>query len=565
MKPIDDKNWNEQEQTFINNKAELISETINEIIEERHESGFPLAFCKEAVRRFDYSIIMKNNEESQTWLHNFTGNLDDDKMHIKRLFDKKLYNTMDYALKNKNNLSKIKDNGLRKAIRENNKNLKTLKEEAGLLSEDIAWKCFIQYREVLSDKHFKSTGRKMDEKIANEKAMEEMYRFIDQTTLNMKKISKKKEKKETSYSLYMGVNTEQVLTALRNTKEKMSKQGFDDELIANTEKHMKSILSEEKYNIHKKFYSSYEIEEGIELAMYKDMSDTINNCYTGKTNELQEYIANNDNIKKFPTYQDQLLINIKKITEEPVIEEPQNIKEKSMFTQFENMASFEEQTTYRMKLLREKDRIDQIQFNFYSQNNTSKEMADAALRIEKCIGDWQNGIELTKTALPEMPAVHEYDDTKIMFVSKETWDSYLQQSGGDCYATIETFQICDMNKIVIIDKDCSTQVYEPHVESIEGKKYWKGFKEDETLTKAMEATKEIELSQQQDIQVSEIIPNTVEQNSTVEQDVKNPIDEYYANLAEEAGQYEAEMFEQYEGIDVAQFADGEVTFEPEFG
>ena len=260
-----------------------------------------------------------------------------------------------------------------------------------------------------------------------------------------------------------------------------------------------------------------------------------------------------------------MLINIKKITEEPVIEEPQNIKEKSMFTQFENMASFEEQTTYRMKLLREKDRIDQIQFNFYSQNNTSKEMADAALRIEKCIGDWQNGIELTKTALPEMPAVHEYDDTKIMFVSKETWDSYLQQSGGDCYATIETFQICDMNKIVIIDKDCSTQVYEPHVESIEGKKYWKGFKEDETLTKAMEATKEIELSQQQDIQVSEIIPNTVEQNSTVEQDVKNPIDEYYANLAEEAGQYEAEMFEQYEGIDVAQFADGEVTFEPEFG
>ena len=61
------------------------------------------------------------------------------------------------------------------------------------------------------------------------------------------------------------------------------------------------------------------------------------------------------------------------------------------------------------------------------------------------------------------------------FVSKETWDSYLQQSGGDCYATIETFQICDMNKIVIIDKDCSTQVYEPHVESIEGKKYWKGY------------------------------------------------------------------------------------------
>ena len=343
----------------------------------------------------------------------------------------------------------------------------------------------------------------------------------------------------------------------------MSAQGFDNELITNTEKHMKSILSEEKYNIHKNFYSSYEIEKGIELAMYKDMSDTINNCYTGKTSELEEYMAKNENVKKLPTYQSQLIINMKEITEEPItVPETQNAKEKSMFTQFENMASFEEQTTYRMKLMREKDKVEQIRFSFYPQNNATKEMGDAALRIEKCLGDWKNGIELTKTALPEMPAVHAYDDNKVMFVSKDAWDSFIQQSDGDCYATIETFQICDMNKIVIVDNECNTQVYEPNIETIDGKKYWKGFQEDKTLTKAMEATKEVVVSQQKDTQVNEIFNNTVVQEPIIVQDADNSIDEYYTNMAE---QYANELFEQYADIDVEQFANGEVTYEPEIG
>lgn len=563
MEPISEENWTKNEKDFINSKVDIISKTVNQIIEERHKSGVPLAFCKDAARRFDYSMRAKNNDETKAWLRNFTGNEEDDKLDIKRFFDKKLVNTMNHVDKYKNNLAEIKNKELIAAIKRNRKKIETLKHQSILWSEDASLKCFIRYREEQKKKHFKTTGRKLDEQIANEKAMEDMYHFIEKTTATMKKFSNK-EKKETPYSFYMGADTERVLTAVRNTREKLSTQGFDDELISNTENHMKSILSEEKYNIHKNFYSSYEVEEGIELAMHKDMIDTINKCYTGRTNELEEYVANNDNVKKFPTYQDQLLINIKKITENPIIEqETQDTKEKSMFTQFENMASFEEQTTYRMKLLREKDRIDQISFSFYPQNNATNEMADAALKIEKCLGNWENSIELTKTALPEMPAIHEYDDNKVMFVSKETWDSYMEQ-GGDCYATIETFQICDMNKIVIVDKDCNIQVYEPHIESIEGKKYWKGFKEDETLTKTIEATKEIELTQQKDVQVSENFSNSAEKTQIVAQETLNLIDEYYANIAEDAQQYQDEEFNQFEGINVEDFASGEVTWVPEY-
>lgn len=558
MEPISEENWTKKEKDFINSKSDIISETVNQIVKERHKNGVPLAFCKEAVRRFDYSMRAKNNDETKAWLRNFTGNEEEDKLNIKRFFDKKLINTMDYVDKHKNKVAEIKNKGLREAIKKNRKKIETLKYQSILWSEDASLKTFIQYREAQKKKHFESTGRKLDEQIANEKAMEEMYRFIDQTKTAMSKFSNKNEVKETPYNFYMGADTERVLTAVKNTREKMSAQGFDNELITNTENHMRSVLSEEKYNIHKNFYSSYEVEEGIELAMYKDMSDTINKCYTGKTDELKEYTANNENVKKFPTYQDQLLINIKKITEEPVAEqEIQNTKEKSMFTQFENMASFEEQTTYRMKLLREKDRIDQIRFGFYPQDNVTKEMADAALRIEKCLGDWQNGTELTKTALPKMPAVHDYDDIKVMFVSKESWDSFMQQSGGDCYATIETFQICDMNKIVIVDNDCNTQVYEPHIESIEGKKYWKGFTEDKTLTKAMESTKEVALLQQQDVQATH--------EQTVAQETMISIEEYYNNLAEDAIQNEAEVFGQFSNIDVSNFEDGTVTLEPELG
>ena len=164
-----------------------------------------MAFCKEAVRRFDYSMRAKNNDKTKTWLHNFTGNIEEDKLNIKRLFDKKLFNTMDYVDKHKNKSAEIKNSGLREATKRNRKKIETLRYQSILWSEDASLKCFIQYREAQKKKHFESTGRKLDEKLANEKAMEEMYRMIEQTTAAMNKISNKKREEETPYNFYMAL------------------------------------------------------------------------------------------------------------------------------------------------------------------------------------------------------------------------------------------------------------------------------------------------------------------------------------------------------------------------
>lgn len=483
MVPITDKNWSKKEKEFINGKSEIITDMINEMVKERVQNGFPLAFCKEAVRRFEYSMKKKDNEETKRWLKAFTDEQESDRLNVKRFFDKKLYNTMSFIYNNEYNLKEKKklyqelnsDTEFNEAVSANRENLKTLKDYSAILSEDDAWRCFIQYRDIQVDNHLASTDRKIDGNIANERALEDMYQFIDQTTIKMESLTKRK--KETSYVFYMRQDMERVMNAVKNTRTVLTEQGFDDILITNTEEHMKSMLSEEKYTIHKNFYSSYDIDQSIELAMYKDMFKSINNCYFEKNSELQEFVSNKKNTEKLPAFQAQLLVNIKKITEPPK-------EETSKFSQFDNVDSFEEQTTYRMKLMREKDRIDKKQFSFYTFKNTEK-MAASALKVQEHIGNWSQCTELTKATLPQMPAVHDYDGNKIMFVSKKSWDSYMENTGGDCYATIEDLQICDMNKIVVVDKDCTTQVYEPQVESIEGKNYWKGFKTDIELTKEM--------------------------------------------------------------------------------
>lgn len=488
MALIDDKNWSVEEKEFINSKSEIISDTVNELIKERVQNGFPLAFCKEAVRRLEYSMKKKDNEETKRWFQAFTDEQESDRLNVKRFFDKKLYNTMSFIYNNEYNLKEKKklyqelnsDTEFHEAVSANRENLKTLKDYSAILSEDAAWKCFIQYRDAQIDNHLASTGRKIDGNVANERALEDMYQFIDQTTADMESFTKRK--KETPYAFYMGRDRESVMNAVKNTRTVLTEQGFDDILITNTENHMKSMLSEEKYTIHKNFYSSYDIEQSIELAMYQDMFKSINNCYSEKDSELQEFVSNDKNAEKLPAYQAQLIVNMKSITEPPKAEA-------SNFTQFDNVDSFEEQTTYRMKLMREKDRTDKKQFSFYTFENTKK-MSASALKVQEYIGNWSQCTELTKATLPQMPAVHDYDGNKVMFVSKRSWDSYMQNTGGDCYATIEDMQICDMNKIVVVDKDCTTQVFEPQIESIEGKNYWKGFKMDRELTKEM--SKEVE-------------------------------------------------------------------------
>lgn len=485
-KPISDKEWTEEEKNIINSRIEQITDTVNAIVKERTESGFPLTFCKEAVRRFDYSMRKKNNKETQIWMKNFIGSPEEDQQNIKKFFDKKLYNTMSFVYNAERNpeenlYQKLKNgNELKRAASMEKDHLKTLKDYSAILSEETSWKCFIQYKEKQADNYFKATHRKIDGNIASEKAMENMYQYIDQTTAAMDKIRKKKE---TPYSFYMGADSKKVLSALKHTRESLMEQGFDEELIANTENHMKSVLSEEKYNIYKNFYSSYEPEQAVELAMYKDMFYSINNCQLGKNGDLKEYISNDKNAEKLPVYQAQLLINMKKITE------PEVQDKTSRFTEFENQESFEEQTTYRMKLMREKDRTLQNQFHFYTMPATEK-MAESLLKIQQHLGERSNCTELTNTTLPTMPVVHDYDEEKVMFVSKRAWDSYMKNS-GNCYATVENFQICDMNKIVVVDEKGFGQIFSPEIESIEGKKYWKGFQENRELTKEMNMGKEI--------------------------------------------------------------------------
>ena len=505
MRLINDKDWTEEEKKIINSRRELISDTVNTVIEERIEAGFPLAFCKEAVRRFDYSMKKKNNKETQIWMNNFTGSQEEDQLNIKKFFDKKLYNTMSFVYNaecnpKENLYQKLKNgNELQQAASVEKDHLKTLKDYSAILSEETSWKCFIQYKDKQSDSYFKSTHRKMDGNIANERAMADMYQYIDKTTEAMDKI---KKRKETPYSFYMGADGKRVLNTLKHTREALTEQGFDEELISNTENHMKSVLSEEKYNIFKNFSSSYEPEQAVELAMYKDMFHSINNCQMGKNDELKEYLSNDKNAEKLPVYQAQLLINMKTITE------PENQDKTSHFTEFENQESFEEQTTYRMKLMREKDRTTKNQFHFYPTPATEK-MTESALKIQKYLGEWSNCTELTSAALPTMPAIHDYDGEKVMFVSKRSWDSYLQNN-GNCYATVENYQICDMNKIVVVDEEkCS--IIEPQIETIEGKKYWKGFKENRELTKEMNMDNE-KKSQPQNEQNVFTEPNTYQED-----------------------------------------------------
>lgn len=472
-KSIDDPNWMQHERDNINQKAELISDVVNCVIKERSKSGFPLAFCKEAAKYFDNSLEQKDNPETKVWLNTFTDDADINRLHIKKFFDKKLYSTINNIYKK--NIDLDGNEELVRTIEETGSDrIKLLKDYAAVLSSDISWKCFIEYKNIQQKQHFSETGRKIDEKLANQKALSDMYHFIDETKEKLNIMNN-----TTSYDFYMGNDMQEVLLAVKETRERLTEQGFDDVLISNTENHMKSILAEEKWHLHKNLYSQYDIKQGIELAMYEDMYKTIKDFYFGRNTELNNYAENAKNAEKFPTYQAQLLINMKKITDSS------KNKEESGFTKFDNVKSYEEQTTYRMKLMREKDLVCKKHFDFYIFKSTRK-MASAALKVEDYLGSYDSCTELTSAQLPQMPTIYDYDGEKVLYVSQKSWDSYMKHADSDCYATIEDQHICDMNKIVIVDEKCRTQILEPQIETIEGKRYWKGFKKDEELTKSLE-------------------------------------------------------------------------------
>ena len=239
-KSIDDPNWMQHERDNINQKAELISDVVNCVIKERSKSGFPLAFCKEAAKYFDNSLEQKDNPETKVWLNTFTDDADINRLHIKKFFDKKLYSTINNIYKK--NIDLDGNEELVRTIEETGSDrIKLLKDYAAVLSSDISWKCFIEYKNIQQKQHFSETGRKIDEKLANQKALSDMYHFIDETKEKLNIMNN-----TTSYDFYMGNDMQEVLLAVKETRERLTEQGFDDVLISNTENHMKSILAEEK-------------------------------------------------------------------------------------------------------------------------------------------------------------------------------------------------------------------------------------------------------------------------------------------------------------------------------
>ena len=560
MRPITEKNWSEDEKRIINSRIKLISNTVNTMIEERAQDGFPQEFCMEAARRFDFSMRKNNNLETENWIKRFSGKEEEDRQNIKKFFDKKLHNTVSHLWElerthQSERYQKMKNGReLQKIASQYGTDLGTLRDYSSLLAEDVAWECFTTYRDERTKKHEQKTGRRLDPSVANERALSDMMQYIDNTISKMDKIRKKKEY-ETPYQLYMGNESEKVSDTIQKTYEALKEQKFDQEVIDNTLQHMKSNLKEEKYNIYKNLYPDFNTEQTVEMMIYQDMSKSINDCMLLKSNELQDYVKETRNVEKFPTYQAQLLINMKNVSI------PQEKSHKSLFTEFENQDNFETQTTYRMKLMKDEDNKYDKQFHFYAQP-FSKDMEAEVLKIQDHFRG-KNCREISNAELPSMPVLYDYDGDKVMFVSKEQWSSYVEKSNENCYATVENYQICDMNKIVIIDRDCKVEVLEPQIDSIEGKKYWKYFKKNTELTKELNKgkvfkNKEEKVTQIEETDITEKNERTDTEKEVPETDVRKKDTESTIGEQDYTSAYDAAFKEMSDEDLFALYGNGEI-------